>query len=364
MNSTENSSSLPENQPIATVAVDNLEKSKSIGIDVNGKFVTLHDTLIRTEQLLSTIPQVLNPKISCINTLTCLRLSIIITDDWRTMMIENQKKPEVSDTIRTIILKFREKHYNLMLKLESLSTGQLVKILPKVEGVYDTIFVNRKKIEYCNETFIEEKFNVLENYPEIKHAKENSRTALQNNSYATDLDTDDPKVAYPAINSPKSTVDYTNQKPPKLSLYYYAPEDLPCVHQFMEKNFSRLFKIQVNKPNVVPYTFSQSCILFTFITIDDRWNDIEFWTKYAELKARETNNNSVFVRVHTDSTTGKRPTPEGIAKFSAVGNKHVEIVTDVKMVFNYNDGSGDGGKVLQNENALKAEITNIISNLK
>jgi len=270
---------------------------------------------------------------------------------------------DVIEAIRMLMLKFREKHYNLMLKLEPLSKGQLVKILPTVEKEYDTIYIYRKKIDICNETFIEEIFNRLDNSPEIKQTKENSRTTFsQKNSGITDLDTSDPKVTYPAVNSPKSAVDYTNQKP-KISLYYYAPDDLQCIHQFMEKNFSRLNKIQVNKPNVVSYTFPQSCILFTFITIDDRWNDIDFWTKYAELKARETNNNSVFVRVHTDATTAKRPTPEGIAKFSTVGNKQIEIVTDVKFVFDSN-GSGDGGKVLQNENTLKVDINNIISNLK
>jgi len=138
---------------------------------------------------------------------------------------------------------------------------------------------------------------------------------------------------------------------------------MQCIHQFMDKNFSRATKLQVNKPNVVPYEFPQSCILFTFITIDDRLNDLDFWSKYAELKAQETKNNSVFVRVHTDSATSKRPMPEGVAKFSTVGGKQAEIVTEVKFSF-ATDGLGAGGKVLQNENSLLTEINNIISKLK
>jgi len=271
---------------------------------------------------------------------------------------------DVIEAIRMLMLKFREKHYNLMLKLEPLSKGQLVKILPTVEKEYDTIYIYRKKkLTFVMKHLLKKYLIVWIIVQKLNKQKKNSRTTFsQKNSGITDLDTSDPKVTYPAVNSPKSAVDYTNQKP-KISLYYYAPDDLQCIHQFMEKNFSRLNKIQLNKPNVVSYTFPQSCILFTFITIDDRWNDIDFWTKYAELKARETNNNSVFVRVHTDATTAKRPTPEGIAKFSTVGNKQIEIVTDVKFVFDSN-GSGDGGKVLQNENTLKVDINNIISNLK
>jgi len=145
-------------------------------------------------------------------------------------------------------------------------------------------------------------------------------------------------------------------------LYYWASEDLTCVHKFMQRFFPRNMLITIDKNNAQQaHTFKSPCLLLVFITIDDRWNDIKFWVDFTYTKSAETNENSAIVRVHSNPESTGQNNPDRI--ISKVSGEQVFITTEVKSVMD-TSGMGTGEKQLNNEDKLKNDILALLHRIK
>jgi len=213
-------------------------------------------------------------------------------------------------------------------KLNNLSKKDLIYALPRLHYVYDVIGSQKKLDEkLIEETFATNFFSIP-----TQAVTENSANVSQRiNNYVD-------------INEP--------------SMYYWASEDLICVHKFMQKFFPKNTLILIDKNNALqPHSFKSPCLLLLFITIDDRWNDVKFWIDFTYTKSAETNENSVIVRVHSNPDTTGQINPGGIT--SKVCGEQVYLTTEVKSAMSMS-GLGDGEKTMNNEEKLKYDIQTLL----
>jgi len=107
------------------------------------------------------------------------------------------------------------------------------------------------------------------------------------------------------------------------------------------------------------HSFNNPCVLFTFVVIDEKWEEMTYWIKYAESKAKDTNGNSIFVRVMLQTANDNIP-PEiannTILTTYVTNNSTAYDLTGMR----YNS---DNKKELINEKELLGDIDNVIHNL-
>jgi len=186
--------------------------------------------------------------------------------------------------------------------------------------------------------------------PKIEVPRE--RRASLGGDNSEDGDSDSNGMRWPKTNSHNGRDSKISNSPPaqpkvkiipKIIIYYSAPEDLECIHVFMRKHYSDAISFQIEKPKS-DYTFNTPCILFTFIVIDEKWQEKSFWVKYAESTARNTNMHSIFVRVKSESAGDIIPLE--------ISNTLIPIITTTTYVKN-----GEK-KELNNEKELLDNIKN------
>jgi len=244
--------------------------------------------------------------------------------DKHLKIINDERNLKVAQNIYIININFLK----ALDKLNSCPKKELLSALPLLHYVYDFIGTQRT----LNSNLIEDIFT---------------------NHFFNKLPTS--AVTEKGENALQKITNYLDIFEP--SLYYWASDEMTCIHKFMKKFFPKNILLDIDYNNARrAHTFKSPCLLLIFVTIDDRWNDIDFWVDFTFTKSAETNENSAIVRVHSNRESIHQKNPDNI--ISKVGGEQVFITTEVKMLL---DTTGMVGEIqLINEDKLKNDILSLL----